>query len=89
MTSNDLYGKTILNMLDLKEGQIHEKVMTYVEKFLKKGYENLPAVRMALRKYKHLLEEMMYLSDDGETDDEETDSEDEENDDVDSEDETG
>lgn len=77
-------------MLDLKGGQIHEKVMNNVEKFLNKGYENLPAVRMALRKYKHLLEEMMYLSDDEETDDDETDSEDEdENDDVDSEGESG
>lgn len=86
----NLYGKTILDMLDLKGGQIHEKVMNNVEKFLKKGYENLPAVRMALRKYKHLLEEMMYLSDDEETNDNEKDSEDEdENDDVDSEGESG
>lgn len=50
---------------------------------------------MTLRKYKHLLEEMMYLTDDEETDDEETDSEetdsedDSENDEVDSWDETG
>lgn len=86
----DLYGKTILDMLDLKGGEIHEKVMNSIEKFLKNGYENLPAVRMTLRKYKHLLEEMMYLTDDEETDDEETDSEDDgENDEVDSGDETG
>lgn len=77
-------------MLDLKGGEIHEKVINSIEKFLKNGYENLPAVRMTLRKYKHLLEEMMYLTDDEETDDEETDSEDDgENDEVDSEDETG
>lgn len=77
-------------MLDLKGGEIHEKVMNSIEKFLKNGYENLPAVRMTLRKYKHLLEEMMYLTDDEETDDEETDSEDDgKNDEVDSGDETG
>lgn len=45
---------------------------------------------MNLRKSKHLLEEMMYLTDDVETDEEQTDSgDDDENDDVDSEDETG
>lgn len=31
---------------------------------LKSGYENLPAVCMTFRKYKNLLEEMMYLTDD-------------------------
>lgn len=64
----DLYGKTILDMLNLKGREIHEKVMNSIEKFLKNGYENLPAVPMSLRKYKHLLEEMMYLTDDEETD---------------------
>lgn len=83
----NLYGRIILDMFDLKGGQIHEKVMNNVEKFLKKGYENLPAVRMAIRKYKHLLEEMMYISDGEETDDEETNEDDDKNDEIDSEDE--
>lgn len=79
----DLYEKTILDMLDLKGGEIHEKVMNSIEKFLKNGYENLPAVCMTLRNYKHLLVKMMHLTDDEETDDEETDSEDDgENDEV-------
>lgn len=30
----DLYGKNILDMLDLKGGEIHEKVMNCIEKFL-------------------------------------------------------
>lgn len=46
----DLYGKTILYMLDLKSGEIHEKVMNSIKQSLKNGYENLPAVRMTLRK---------------------------------------
>lgn len=77
-------------MLDLKGGEIHEKVMNSIEKcFFLNGYENLPAVRMTLRKYKHLLVEMMYLTDDKKHD-EETDSEDDgENDEVDSGNETG
>lgn len=74
----NLYGNTILNILDLEHGEIHGKVMKTIEKFLEKGYENIPAVRMTLRKYKHLLEEMML-----ETDDEETDDEDDEDDDYD------
>ena len=41
--------------------------MKTIEKFLEKVYENLLPVRMTLRKYKHLLKEMM-----SETDDEET-----------------
>lgn len=61
--------------------------MNSIEKFLKNGYETLPAVRMTLRKYKHLLEEMMYLTDDEETDDEDS-EDDNENDNVDSGDET-
>lgn len=86
----DLYGKAILDMLDLKDKEIHEKVMNRIEKFLKNGYENLPAVHMTLRKYKHLLEEMMYLTDDEETDDEETDNEEDgEKNEVDSGDESG
>lgn len=32
----DLYGKTILDMLDLKGGEIHEKVMNSIEKFVLK-----------------------------------------------------
>lgn len=74
----NLYGNTILNILDLEHGEIHGKVMKTIEKFLEKGYENIPAVQMTLRKYKHLLEEMML-----ETDDEETDDEDDEDDDYD------
>jgi hypothetical protein len=77
----NLYGNTILDMLDLKIGIIHDKVMKSIEKFHKRGYENLPAIGMTLRKYKHLLEEMML-----ETDDEET--EEDENDDVESDDES-
>lgn len=61
----NIYGKTILDMLDLKGREIHENVMNSIEKFLKSGYENLPAtVCITLRKNKHLLEEMMYLTDD-------------------------
>lgn len=45
---------------------------------------------MALRNYKHLLDEMMYLSDGEDLDDEETDDrDDDENDEIDSEDEIG
>ena len=43
--------------------------MKTIENFLEKGYENLLPVRMTLRKYKHLLEEMMLETDDEETDD--------------------
>lgn len=31
----DLYGKTILDMLDLKGGEIHGKIMNCIEKCLK------------------------------------------------------
>ena len=46
--------------------------MKIIEKFLEKGNENLPAVQMTLRKYKHLLEEIMLETDDDETNDEAT-----------------
>lgn len=74
ITFLDLYGQTIMDILDLKHVEIHEKIMKNIVKFLKKGYENLPAVRMTLRKYKHMLEEMMLETDD--EDDEEDDDED-------------
>lgn len=74
----NVYGNTILDMIGLKDGIIHDKVLKSL-KFHKRGYGNLLAIRMTLRK--HLLEEMMLETGDEETDDED-DHRENENDDV-------
>lgn len=79
------YGQLILYILQLQNGSIHANVMDDVRDFLSKGYSERKAIRTALNKNRHVLEEMWDTESDMETD-EVSESEDEEsqNDDSDS-----
>lgn len=83
------YGQTILDIIQLRGGKLHTKVMQSVGKYLRNGYDKLPAVRVSLRKYKHELQEDMYSEDESEDDEESEDgheSDEDESEDGDSED---
>ena len=60
ITFLNLYWKTITNILWLKSGELHTKVMQSVVKYMQNGYKSRPAIRMSLKKYKHQLEEYLY-----------------------------
>lgn len=80
------YKQLILYILQLQNGSIHANVMDDVRDFLSEGYSERKAIRTALNKNRHVLEEMWDTESDMETD-EGSESEDEEsqNDDSDSE----
>ena len=77
----DLYRLIIKYILQLENGPIHEKVMSGVEDFMDDGYGEDKAIKMSLKKNRHILEEMFDDEDDSdgedsdEDDDEEEDSE--------------
>lgn len=79
------YGQLILYILQLQNGSIHANVMDDVRDFLSEGYSERKAIRTALNKNRHVLEEMWDTESEMETD-EVSESEDEEsqNDDSDS-----
>lgn len=80
------YGQLILYILQLQNGSIHANVMDDVRDFLFEGYSERKAIRTALNKNRHVLEEMWDTESDMETDEVVSESEDEEsqNDDSDS-----
>lgn len=79
------YGQLILYILQLQNGSIHANVMDDGCDFLSEGYSERKAIRTALNKNRHVLEEMWDTESEMETD-EVSESEDEEsqNDDSDS-----
>lgn len=79
------YGQLILYILRLQNGSIHANVIDDVRNFLSEGYSERKAIRRALNKNRHVLEEMWDTGSHMETD-EVSESEDEEsqNDDSDS-----
>ncbi len=76
------YSSLVTYIIQLRDGPMHEQVMDAVSDFISDGYTEKSAVRMAVKKYRHLLEE--YLVDDDE--DETTDTNDNESIDADNED---
>ena len=60
------YGRTIRNILELRNGSLHAKVMDSIRQYMLDGFDQTKAIRMTLRKFKHELEE--YFEDDDNTD---------------------
>ena len=50
------YGILIQYILQLKNGKLHSKVMKVVDDLLEDGMNYKKAVKVAIRKYKHMLE---------------------------------
>lgn len=75
MNSKDLkrflekYGQPIQYILQLQNGSIHANVMDDVNDVLSEGYSERKAIRMALNKNRHVLDEMWNTERDMETDD--------------------
>ena len=63
-------------MLQLRNGPVHENVMSNVEDLMDDGYDEDKAIKMSLNKNRHLLEEI-FNEDDGEDDSDEEDSDEE------------
>ncbi|XP_069122470.1 uncharacterized protein [Argopecten irradians] len=73
------YGSIIMSILKLQNGKIHEKVMNDVTELIDDGYDDRKAIKMALKKNRHVLDEMWDGEDsDGDEDEEEEDSDDDE-----------
>ena len=71
----DLYRLIIKYILKLQNGPIHENVMSGVEDFMDEGYGEDKAIKMSLKKNRHILEEMFDDEDDSDESDEEEDEE--------------
>jgi len=67
----DGYAKTIRDILLLRHGKLHLKIMESVDEYIVDGIDQINAIRMTLRKYKHELEEFIEKDSD-ETDEIET-----------------
>jgi hypothetical protein len=50
------YGILIQYILQLKNGKLHSKVMKVVDNLLEDGMDYKKAVKVAIRKYKHMSE---------------------------------
>jgi hypothetical protein len=72
------YGKLIQYILQLKNGPIHAHVMDDVQDFLSEGYGENKSIRMALKKNRHILEELWDDDTEMETDDTDDNEEDDE-----------
>lgn len=81
------YGLLIQYILQLQNGSIHAKVMDDVNDFLSEGQIERNAIRMALKRNRHVLDEMWDNESDMETDEglesEEEERQDDDNDDSD------
>lgn len=62
------YRQLILYILQLQNGSIHANVMDVVRDFLSEGYSERKAIRTALNRNRHVLEEMWDTESDMETD---------------------
>ncbi|XP_033741828.1 uncharacterized protein LOC117328408 [Pecten maximus] len=73
------YKAIIQYILQLRNGMIHGKIMDDVTEFIDDGYGDSKAIKMALKKNRHVLEELW--DDESEDEESEDDSEDDESDD--------
>jgi hypothetical protein len=53
-----LYGSLLLSLIQLNGGPIHENVMSNIDKFTEKGYDNKQSIKMALHKELYKFEAM-------------------------------
>ena len=53
-----LYGSFLLSLIQLNGGPIHEKVMSDIDKFIEKGYDNKQSIKMPLHKELYQFEAM-------------------------------
>ena len=80
------YGTLIQCIFQLKNGKLHSKVMKVVDNLLEDGMDYTKAVKVAIREYKHVLENYLDEVIDNENSDEDAASgEDDDNDDDDEE----
>ena len=87
MTDEDLeqfmsrYASLIQYILQLKDGRLHLKVTKLVDELVQDGMDYNKAIKIAIRKYKHMLEnyldEIIDIENCEESDDEEEDNDDE------------
>ena len=82
------YGTLIQYILQLQNGKLHSKVMKVVDDLLEDGMDYKKAVKVAIRKYKHMLENYLDEVIDNENSDQ-ADASDDEDDEVEEEEETG
>jgi hypothetical protein len=73
------YATLIYYIMKLQGGKIHTKIMDTVRLYNHVGYDEPTSVRMALKKYRHQLEEFLehydYPDSDSESDDDDDDNE--------------
>jgi uncharacterized protein YnzC (UPF0291/DUF896 family) len=75
------YGTLIQYILQLKNGKLHFKVMKVVDNLLEDGMDYKKAVTVAIREYKHVLENYLDEVIDNENSDEDATSDDDDDDD--------
>ena len=75
------YESLIQYILQLKDGRLHLKVMKLVDDLVQEGTDYKKAIKIAIRKYKHLLENYLDEAVDNESYEESDDSSDDEDDD--------
>ena len=81
------YGIFLRYELQLRGGKLHSKVMKLVEELVDDGMDYTKAIKIAIRKYKHMLENYIdEVIEDDSDDEEENDDDDDDNDDDDEED---
>ena len=69
------YGILIKNIMRIRYGPIHKTIMKSISEFVDDGYEKGKSIRMALRKYRHLLEELLEEEEEEEEQEEEEEEE--------------
>jgi len=80
------YGIFLRYELQLRGGKLHSKVMKLVEELVDDGMDYTKAIKIAIRKYKHMLENYIdEVIEDDSGDEEENDDDDDDNDDDDEE----
>ena len=75
------YASLIQYILQLKNGALHSKIMKVVDSLLEDGMDYKKAVTVAIRKYKHMLENYLDEVIDNENSDEDIASDDDDDDD--------
>ena len=75
------YESLLQYILQLKDGRLHLKVMKLVDDLVQEGTDYKKAIKIAIRKYKHLLENYLDEAVDNESYEESDDSSDDEDDD--------
>ncbi|MES9883688.1 MAG: C2H2-type zinc finger protein [Sedimenticola sp.] len=57
------YTSLLVYIIQLRHGLVHEQVMDAISDFISDGYSEKSAVRMTVKKYKHLIEEYLDTTD--------------------------